>query len=268
VAAQFNRPFSGLTLLVLLIGLSGCEEQKKPRLQTANGRTLGHVVGWITLDGKPLAGAQVDFHNEITRTCSGGTDQNGRYELKFNRHLRGAPVGEHQVAIGLFGHNSEDPVDEPLPEFYNKKTVLKATVVEGDNVISFHLTTPQGASEVSELGPVRGLVLLDGNPLPGAQLVFQGDGKNVARGTSDNTGFYELVFTEKREGAAVGANRITVSKMNKDGQEILRPIYNTKSTLKRVVRSGENQINLSLTTKDLPQTIPKKKPRPTVPNGS
>lgn len=266
--AQLNRPFSRLVMLVMLVGLSGCEEQKKPRLQTANGRTLGHVVGWITLDGKPLAGAQVDFHNKITRTCSGGTDQDGRYELKFNRQLKGAPVGEHQVAIGLFGHNSEDPVDEPLPEFYNKKTVLTATVVEGDNVISFHLTTPQGASEVSELGIVRGLVLLDGNPLPGAQLVFQGDGKNVARGTSDNTGFYELVFTEKRDGAAVGGNRITVSKMGKDGQEILRPIYNTKSTLKRAVQSGENQINLSLTTKDLPQTIPKKPPQPAAPNGS
>jgi hypothetical protein len=259
-----------LVVLILLTAAPGCSETREPRLKAANGRTLGHVVGWVTLDGKPLARAQVDFHNSVTRTCSAGTDKNGRYELNFTRKVKGAPVGDHRVAIGLFGHNSEDPADEPLPEFYNKKTILRATVKEGSNIISFHLTTPQGASEVSELGIVRGLILLDGNPMVGAKLVFQGDRKSVAEGTSDRLGYYELEFTEKREGAAVGKNRITVSKIDENGQETVPSAYNSQTTLERIVKSGENQFTFSLTTKPLPQeTKAKAKERPeSPPNGS
>ena len=252
MARRLTSLLPNLAAVILLTVLPGCDRSKPSRLKTSGGRTLGHVVGWVTLDGKPLAGAQVDFHNDVTRTCSAGTDENGRYELKFNTKLKGAPVGEHRVAIGLFGSNSADPNDEPLPKFYNKKTILTATVREGPNTISFHLSTPQGASGVSELGEVRGLILLDGNPISGAKLVFQRDGQSVAEGISDPLGHYEMTFTEKRIGAAVGSNRITVSKTDKEGRELFRSVYNNQSTLKRNVEPGENQINFSLSTKDLP----------------
>jgi len=250
------RRLTNLLVLILVTVLFGCDQSKPLRLKTSGGRTLGHVIGWVTLDGKPLAGAQVDFHNNVTKTCSAGTDENGRYELKINRRLKGAPVGEHRVAIGLFGTNSEDPTDEPLSEFYNKKTILKATVREGRNTISFHLSTPQGASDVSTLGEVRGLILLDGNPIGGAKLVFQRDNGSTAEGTSDSLGHYEITFTEKRIGAQVGSNRVTVSKTDKDGRELVRSAYNSQSTLMRIVQPGENQINFSLTTRDLPEQAP------------
>ncbi|GIS59361.1 MAG: hypothetical protein CM1200mP2_15860 [Planctomycetaceae bacterium] len=64
----------------------------------------------------------------------------------------------------MFGNNSEDPTDEPLPSIYNTKSILKTTVHEGHNVISFHLTTPKGVGEVAEVAEVTGLVLLNGNP--------------------------------------------------------------------------------------------------------
>ena len=254
--------------LILLAVLPGCRETEPTELTTRNGRMLGHVVGWVPLDGKPLANAQVDFHNNVTRRCSAGTDENGRYELKFSRRQKGAPVGEHRVAIGLFGQNSEDPADEPLPAHYNKNSILKATVRKGANTISFHLTTPKGASEVAELGNVHGLILLDGNPLPGAQLEFHGDGNNVARGTSDRIGHFELVYTEQRPGAEIGKNRITVSKTDKNGEEILRSVYNSETTLERSIRNGENQVNFSLTTKPLPQQPPSKEPQKRRSNGS
>ena len=254
-----------LLVLTLVLGLWGCNQSKPSRLKAPGGRTLGHVVGWVTLDGKPLAGAQVDFHNDVTRTCSAGTDENGRYELKYNRKLKGAPVGEHRVAIGLFGSNSEDPTDEPLPEYYNKKTILTATVSEGPNSISFHLMTPQGASDVSELGEVRGLILLDGNPIGGAKLVFQRDDGSMAEGISDPLGHYEMTFSEKRIGAQVGSNRITVSKTDKEGHELIRSAYNSQTTLKRFVEPGENQINFSLTTRDLPEQTPTDVPSKTSP---
>jgi len=256
-------------MLILLAALPGCGKTGTTQPAAANGRTLGRVVGWVTLDGKPLHGAQVDFHNNVTRVCSAGTDENGHYELKFTRRRKGAPLGEHSVRIGLFGRDSENPDKEPLPEAYNKKSILKAIVREGTNTISFHLTTPRGAREVATLGVVHGMVLLDGNPVPNAQLVFQGeDQKSVARGTSDRLGHYQLVFTEPRQGAVVGKNRITVSKTDKNGQEILRSVYNSQTTLERRVQPGENQIHFSLTTKDLPQPPPSKEPQKALPDGS
>jgi len=252
MARRLTCLLPNLLVLTLAMVLWGCDQSKPSRLKAPGGRTLGHVVGWVTLDGNPLAGAQVDFHNDVTRTCSAGTDENGRYELKYNRKLKGAPVGEHRVAIGLFGSNSEDPTDEPLPEFYNKKTILKATVREGPNSISFHLTTPNAAIEPTNLGTVSGMILLDGNPIGGAKLVFQRDDGSMAEGISDPLGHYEMTFTEKRIGAQVGSNRVTVSKTDQEGHELIRSVYNSQTTLKRLVEPGENQINFSLSTKDLP----------------
>jgi hypothetical protein len=246
-----------LALILSIALLNGCDTDKPTRLKTPSGRTLGHVVGWITLDGEPLAGAQVDFHNEFTKTCSAGTDENGYYELRFNRRLKGAPVGKQTVAIGLFGSNSEDPTDEPLPAAYNKKTLLTAIVKEGPNTISFHLTTPNAASELTELGTVSGMILLDGNPLPGARLVFQeGNRNNRAEAVSDRLGRYAMVFTETREGASVGNNQVTVSLTDTGGQETIPANYNSQTTLQRFVRSGNNHITFSLTS----QTSPRQKP--------
>ena len=76
------------------------------------------------------------------------------------------------------------------------------------------------------------------------------------------------MFTEQRHGAAVGMNRITVSKTDENGQEILRSVYNSQTTLERIVRSGENQISFSLTTKPLPQKTPSKEPKKARSDGS
>jgi hypothetical protein len=245
-----------LALILSIALLNGCDTDKPTRLKTPDGRTLGHVVGWVTLDGKPLAGAQVDFHNKFTRKCSAGTDENGYYELKFNRRLKGAPVGKQSVTIGLFGIDPEKPEYEPLPSAYNKKTLLTAIVKEGPNTISFHLTTPNAAIELTNLGTVSGMILLDGNPLPGARLVFQGNPNNQAEAVSDRLGRYSMVFTETREGASVGNNQVTVSLTDAGGQETIPANYNSQTTLKRFVRSGDNFFNFNLTS----QTSPRQKP--------
>ena len=249
-----------LALVLSIALLNGCDSDKPTRLKTSDGRTLGHVVGWVTLDGKPLAGAQVDFHNKLTRKSSSGTDENGYYELKFNRRLKGAPVGKQSVTIGLFGSNPEDPTYEPLPESYNKKTLLTAIVNEGPNTISFHLTTPNPAIRVTKLGTVTGMILLDGNPLPDARLVFQGSRNDRAEAVSDRLGRYTMVYTETREGASVGNNQVTVSLTDTGGQETIPANYNSQTTLKRFVRSGDNFFNFSLTSRTSPGQKPDTQP--------
>ncbi len=74
-----------------------------------------------------------------------------------------------------------------------------------------------------------------------------------------------MTFTEKRIGAAVGSNRVTVSKTDKEGRELFRSVYNNQSTLKRNVEPGENQINFNLTTRDLPEQTPTDVPTKTSP---
>ncbi len=250
-----------LTLVLNIALITGCDKDKPTRHQTPGGRTLGHVVGWVTLDGKPLAGAQVDFHNEFTRKSSSGTDDNGYYELKFNRRLKGALVGKQSVTIGLFGIDAENPDYEPLPSAYNKNTLLTAIVKEGSNTISFHLTTPGAAIERTNLGSVSGMILLDGNPVPGARLVFQGGNRNNrAEAVSDRLGRYTMVFTETREGASVGNNQVTVSLTDAGGQETIPANYNSQTTLKRFVRSGDNFFNFSLTSQASPRQKPDTQP--------
>lgn len=253
--------------LLISISISGCGQDAPRRLQTPGGRTLGHVIGWVTLDGKPLAGAQVDFSNNVTRRSSSGTDENGRYELKFNRKLRGAPTGDHRVRIGLFGNDAADPTAEPLPAIYNAKTILKTIVREGYNVINFHLTTPKGISQVADLGPVIGLVLLDGKPLTGARVEFLNEKDGSATGMTDQRGRYQLVFTEKRPGATIGHNRVKVFKSDADGKEMLRPAYNTDTILREFVEAENNNFSINLSSKI--GSSEEKNPQPEMPpNGS
>lgn len=241
--------FPRCTFLVLLVLITGCSDNTPKRLLSEDGRAMGHVVGYITLDGTPLAGAQVDFHTTGTKRSQSGTDENGFYELRFNRRIKGAPVGEHLVKIGLYGTIALDPAAEPLPAVYNAESILKTRVREGENIISFHLTTPEGTGQLTEIGKVAGIVLLDGNPLTDARVEFATAGNKVSEATTDEKGRYRMSFSEKRDGVPLGDNRIRVTKPDKNGKELIRPAFNSKSILQRAVLEGENQFDFSLTSR-------------------
>ena len=73
--ARFSfRLLSTPVVLTLVASLAGCGDDAPRRHTAPDGRALGKVVGWVTLDGQPLAGAQIDFNNKMSRTCSAGTD--------------------------------------------------------------------------------------------------------------------------------------------------------------------------------------------------
>ena len=80
-----------------------------------------------------------------------------------------------------------------------------------------------------------------------------------------------MVFTETREGASVGNNQVTVSLTDAGGQETIPANYNSQTTLKRFVRSGDNFFNFSLTSQASPRQKPDKpadKPDKPAGNGS
>ena len=72
-------------IAVAMIGLSnfGCGGDTPP---------LGQVTGTVTLDGKPVDGATIQFEPTTSGlpTAFGRTDSQGKYELWYSRGNKGA----------------------------------------------------------------------------------------------------------------------------------------------------------------------------------
>ncbi|MCA9193219.1 MAG: carboxypeptidase regulatory-like domain-containing protein [Planctomycetales bacterium] len=120
--------------LFLIVAFTGC----------GNGN-IGHVEGTVTLDGKPLPNAGIEFFPQAGGGLSAGrTDENGHYELYYGREGMGAEVGEHLVQIRTAGIGSADgdygPTSKELiPVQYNNRSELVRTVKAGSNTIDFDL---------------------------------------------------------------------------------------------------------------------------------
>lgn len=100
--------------------------------------------------------------------------------------------------------------------------------------------------------PVTGVVTLDGDPLPGVQVIFhpiEGDRKNSV-GTTDETGSYSLNYTMHNVGAIVGQYKVLISKKlvtDKGEKETLPSKYNRESTFTAdVTTTGDNKFNYNL----------------------
>ncbi len=121
--------------LLLLIPLGGC-----------GTKGFAPVSGTVTLDGKPLANASVNFQPVDSAKSGLGssskTDANGRYRLRVVMDDKaGAVVGKHRVSISTW--KEEDPsydpppgklppkAKDPIPAKYNAKTELAFEVPPG-----------------------------------------------------------------------------------------------------------------------------------------
>lgn len=85
--------FVAACLLAACIGCSG-----------AAGPQTGRVSGRITVNGKPLAGANVNFdlkEGKSPRVATGVTDSDGRYTLSTFGKDDGAVLGKHVVWITM-----------------------------------------------------------------------------------------------------------------------------------------------------------------------
>ena len=78
----YHIGFVSLLLPAILV-FSGCGDNRAP----------AKVTGTITMDGRPLAGAEVTFApTDGGRQSYGYTDSQGRYELRFTGQLADATV--------------------------------------------------------------------------------------------------------------------------------------------------------------------------------
>lgn len=112
-----------------------------------NGMGIVPVEGTITLDGQPLAGAEVIFRPADGRPSLGVTDANGKYTLQYDSDMKGALTGKHKVSISTSGEaaqsGSEDGPSgakvERVPLQYNKQTTLEVDVTSGGGPLDFKL---------------------------------------------------------------------------------------------------------------------------------
>lgn len=104
---------------------------------------LGSVRGQVTLDGDPLADAEITFQPAEGRPSMATTDENGLYELMYITEP-GAKIGEHTVKISKkeFVKDAQGEIvsaKELLPAKYNTQSTLNREVKAGDNSINFEL---------------------------------------------------------------------------------------------------------------------------------
>ena len=109
---------------------------------------LVEVTGTVTLDGKPLSGANVNFESDDKRSATGTTDSAGKYSLMYDSQTRGATPGPKIVRIttaevGEGGGVAEgaSAAKETLPARYNTQSELKADVSASNRTFNFDLKT-------------------------------------------------------------------------------------------------------------------------------
>ena len=123
------------TLLCGMTLVAGCTPKPKGLPD------LAPVTGTVTMDGQPLPGASISFVSEAGAQASfGGTNETGKYELRYSGPHRGATIGPNTVQISTATNNPVGPDwKDPIPEKYNKKTELKVEVKPGQNTFDFDL---------------------------------------------------------------------------------------------------------------------------------
>jgi hypothetical protein len=118
--------------ILLLAMLAGCGR---------SGPELAPVSGRVTLNGQPLAAADVIFQPDAMKSPSyGRTASDGRYMLAYKRGVLGALVGPHTVRIAEVTEITGGP--QRVPPRYNTESELRVEVeADQDNVFDFDLTS-------------------------------------------------------------------------------------------------------------------------------
>lgn len=127
--------------------VSAEQEKKAQRDAAEHGFTtvpgvIGQVSGIVTLNGKPLAGAAVEFHPQGSGPASTGvTNAEGKYTLKIDGKANGAIVGQHRVSISADGEKSGGAAAIPA-KYADEQSALRADVQRGRNEFHFELKAP------------------------------------------------------------------------------------------------------------------------------
>jgi hypothetical protein len=120
------------TIVVAFLALTAGCGKSGPQVVPVHGR--------ITLEGQPLASADVRFQPDgPERPSVGRTDGDGRYELMYKRGQPGAIVGQHTVRIWV----SPEVVNKPpiIAARFDTKSELRREVKADQNEFDFDVTT-------------------------------------------------------------------------------------------------------------------------------
>lgn len=99
------------------------------------------------------------------------------------------------------------------------------------------------------LGTVKGVVTLDGKPLPNAAIRFLPVVPvRASMSMTDTDGRYELIYIRDIMGAAVGEHRVEITTEAAGAPEKLAAKYHSATTLTAKVEPGVNEINFDLTS--------------------
>ncbi len=142
---MFVRSFFCFCLLCISTSvLSGC----------GGTEGLGRVSGKVTLDGKPLADASIEFVpvGGTGLTSYGRTDANGEYYMMATRTEKGAAIGKNSVRITTYEVlDMKNVLPERVPTKYNSATELEREVQSGSNTLDFDLSS-EGGKIVNKAG--------------------------------------------------------------------------------------------------------------------
>lgn len=95
--------------------------------------------------------------------------------------------------------------------------------------------------DMPKLAPVSGVVTLDGQPLPDAEILFQPKSGRASTGMSDENGEYTLLFNRNTYGAKIDDHDVSIITYKQFDQSL--------SKLTATVTEGDNVINLELKSK-------------------
>jgi len=124
-------------VVAFLLLIAGCEK---------SGAQIAPVHGRVTLDGQPLAGADIQFQPvDSQRSSTGRTGAEGQYQLMYKRGQPGAIVGQHRVRIWV----SHEVVPNPpvIAKQFDAESTLTREVKPGDNEYDFDVTTEKNAAK-------------------------------------------------------------------------------------------------------------------------
>ena len=110
-----------------------------------------------------------------------------------------------------------------------------------------------GRGDTPDLGTVKGIITLNGKPLPNVMVQFHSEaGGRPGSATTGNDGKYELKYTDAANGTVVGPSRVEISTIWPDGEptpgetDKIPASYNSKSTLKFDVKKGSNTFDVDV----------------------
>jgi hypothetical protein len=121
---------------------------------------LVNVSGRVTLDGRPLAAAEIAAEAPNGSFSRGITDEHGRYRLWFDTRRTGVTKGPKVVRILATprADDEADPGDPPaqrdaLPACYNTASTLRIDVTHDSSSVDFNLHSVHTAEGSPAKGP-------------------------------------------------------------------------------------------------------------------